>query len=131
MSFTIQELAYAAGIVDGEGCIGVRSIVRSPRHVRIVVEVANTDARLVRWLEEPWPPSKKIRPMVRKTRYSAKHKPLFLWMLTSRKAEAFLSDVLPYLLIKKDQAELALAAQATIKVVTNKVPDNVVALRAE
>lgn len=107
MPLESTELAYAAGIIDGEGCIRVNK-QGTRRHV-VRVHVTNTDLRLVNWLRERfggyiwtedghYMPNAKIR---------------HVWEVSALKAAAFLEIVYPYLMLKKEQAEIALALQAT------------------
>jgi hypothetical protein len=116
------QLAYAAGIIDGEGCIRVN---RTRNGVPVIrVHVTNTDARLTRTLHEwfggyVWMEAKAYMPNA-KIRY--------VWEVSARKAAAFLGLVRPYLVLKQEQADLALAIQAT-KVARNKIPAGITAER--
>ncbi len=127
--FSVEELAYAAGIIDGEGYIGIRRIKKAPRTAVVAVEVGNTDPRLILWLRQRWPDSLNDQPVKRKKR-PHHHKPLYLWILASQKAENFLKVIQPYLLLKKDQCEIALAVRETITP-SNYVSDQVYAFRTE
>lgn len=102
-------LAYAAGIMDGEGCIMI-SRSNSPntrtgkRHM-LLVEVSNTEPRMLWWMKEQFggfvnlKNSNRIRPT---------WKPCWAWNLRGGKAAQFLSSIAPYLQIKMPQAKLAL-----------------------
>ena len=105
-----NDLAYLAGIIDGEGCIDIpkqsKSTVRVPRTIRIVI--TNTSPILIDWLVHKFDGKAYER---KKGNY--KHR---CWSVYwhCRKAEALLVEVLPYLKIKREQAELALSFQRLI-----------------
>ena len=104
--------AYIAGLVDGEGCITIakrknghhkegkgRSWYYSP-----IVTIANTDKRMVDfvvncykgWITKPKP---------QKSHY----KQLYAWFIGGDRMKEFLKDILPYLIVKRKQAEIVLA----------------------
>lgn len=105
MSFDRWELAYAAGVVDGEGCISAYSL-RGCRHVAVQVTVANTDPRMLNWLQRRWPGYIHCRPVSAGARNA--NKALWTWALQAKKAERFLIDIRDFLVIKQEQADLAL-----------------------
>lgn len=103
------DLAWAAGIVDGEGCIyiGKRSRER-PGSTRpgwkCTLRVANTDVRMVNRMWQFFgghvTPPRMIRLSTR---------PYFEWHSESaRSTRAILEALLPYLVVKRDQAEVAI-----------------------
>src|SRR5437870_2863396 len=98
-----ERIAYLAGIVDGEGCIGAWNAwghkrAQSPI-AQIAVTVAMTTPFAVKLLHAEFGGSLKVaeKPMGRKRQ--------FVWKVVSRKAEACLHRLLPYLLEKHEQAE--------------------------
>lgn len=95
----VSSLGYLAGIVDGEGCITLHSGKRK----QVFVGVTNTDVKLMNWL-------KTIGGVVRpKKRYKLTRKPCFNWIVCGRAdVEALLRAIVPYMLIKKDKARLAI-----------------------
>lgn len=106
---TELELAYTAGILDGEGCIRANKQKSGTAVIR--VHITNTDEILIKWLHQKfggyvWKESKA---------YMENAKIRFVWELSSKKAEEFLKKVKPFLLIKKDRVELALRIQARKK----------------
>lgn len=105
---TVATLAYTAGIIDGEGCIGIYKEGRKGRWIYYVlaVNVGNTNPQLIEYLYsnfggQSW---KSPRLPPRKTAYC--------WRLQAKSAGEFLKLIFPYLLLKKPQAELALKFQA-------------------
>lgn len=97
-----SDLAYAAGIVDGEGCIAIRRGKHGPHFCQVAV--ANTSLILCEWLKQRWGGN------VHRKKRNAQHnwKPVYQWRVNNRLAISFLKQVRPYLLIKQAQADLAL-----------------------
>jgi len=100
-------LAYVAGIMDGEGCIGLHTNYKNPSAI-VTVVVKNTNEWLIKFLQMNF--GGYI--LYQKTAWrNLRAKPSWIWEVRSKKACAFLLLVLPYLQIKKPQAELALNFQ--------------------
>ncbi len=115
-SLTISEadLAYTAGIIDGEGNIGIypntSHLTKAGKTVhRMRVRVTNTDEWLIHWLKENYGGS--IGVVDRGTLYGRNWKPAWWWTLSCNPALRFLKLILPYLRLKKPQAELAVRFQ--------------------
>lgn len=110
----IEELAYTAGIIDGEGCISIDQVStnqqRKVRHFQVSVVVNNTSEWLTLWLWATYG-GNTIKPRQR----NPKHKLLYGWRLNSQEAIEFLESILPYLYIKKLQAKLAIKFQENKK----------------
>ncbi len=108
-------LAYIAGIVDGEGYIGIKTNGWGkngrPRYV-IRVGVGNSDISLIQLLQVEFGGSVYggNRHLTRTD--GSPYRPFWKWELCSRKAASFIESILPYLRIKKPQAELALKFQS-------------------
>jgi hypothetical protein len=106
---THNDRVYAAGIVDGEGTVGIRrSRARYGITYRMVVSVVNTHWPLLTWLAERWGGS------IHKAGKGAHHlgkKPIGLWTLSGPTAVPFLEEITPYLLIKRADALNCLAFQ--------------------
>ncbi len=101
----IKDLSYTAGIIDGEGSICL--IKRSTRYQKIFlsVSVGNTNEWLIQWLKMQY--GGDISTSKNKTGSTMWH-----WDITRYKASNFLKLILPYLRIKRPQAELAIKFQA-------------------
>lgn len=91
--------AYIAGIVDGEGCIGV---YWNSDHWYVVVTVANTDYRLLGYLKYCY------NGCISKEHQYGKSKPFKQWRVVANDAKLLLKDIEPHLLIKRYRAQLAL-----------------------
>lgn len=103
---------YAAGFFDGEGCVYLH---RKPRtrgpgwDVRLTAQLSGTDRRpldefIVRYGGAVHPAGQP----------KGNRRQTYQWITASLKARAFLEAVLPYLIIKRKHAELAIAIQAHI-----------------
>lgn len=101
--------AYAAGVIDSDGCIGIGKEARRnmphPYYFRVNVRVAQTELGALNWLKETFggniyiqnPPTEE-RPKI-----------CYCWSTRKRSViEAFLNGILPYLKIKRQQAETCL-----------------------
>jgi len=106
-------LAYTAGIVDGEGCILIaRNTKRKTgkTYHQLQVVVASSNLWLCEWLKMQYGGS--ITNDKRYLRRSAISKSvIYKWFLTSNAASQFIKMILPYLYLKKPQAELAINFQ--------------------
>ena len=106
----IEVLAYAAVIIDGEGCICLshQSTKKNRLGYSIVlrVQVSNTSEWLCNWLQFQFGGS--VGTLEEAT---TRHKKCYQWYIAARKAYAFLGEITPYLRIKRPQAELALEFQ--------------------
>ena len=89
------EIAYAAGLFDGEGSI---SLVRQriARFHSPQVSVASTDREVLEWLQKRWGGS-----IVTKQPRKAAHSVSYDWRLTDRRALSFLQLIRPYLVIER------------------------------
>ena len=104
MQLSDIEAAYAAGILDGEGSIGL-SRVHSSRWPSPVVSVASTDRELLEWLR-----ARVGGTIIQKQTYQPHHSRSFDWKLTDRRALSFLKIVRPFLVIQRkiNRADLLL-----------------------
>jgi hypothetical protein len=109
----IATLAYAAGIVDGEGTIGIRlqNNGAGKFYHTFKVRVANTDKDIIEWLTEQFGGSWGTK--AAGTNGTRNTKESYHWTLTSGRAGSFLAAIRPYMRIKAPQADLALALVAT------------------
>ena len=99
------DLAYTAGIIDGEGCIGIyprRNNKTGPRYFGLRVYVGNTNEWLIKWLWFNYGGS------VLKRKVVDNCKEQWAWALADKKAYDFLKLIVPFLHIKRPHAELAL-----------------------
>lgn len=91
IDLSISDKAYIAGIIDGEGHI-------EPKFQRI--QVSNTDKNMLNWLK------KKLGGTICKKKGNGKkHKPAWIWTLTTNSTRGLLLAIMPYLIVKKKDAQ--------------------------
>ncbi len=104
------EIGWTAGIIDGEGCIGVYDHrTKSGNQFRLVVRVDMVSKTAIDKLHSLWGGSvswKKKSPPARNQ---------WAWFTSSCTAARILERILPHLIEKKNQAEAALVFQETKK----------------
>lgn len=91
MSLALWEHPYIAGFFDGEGCIYAHHSA-----CYIQMEIGQNDRRPLDFIQQRY--GGKIRRRDNQWR----------WLCPAASSERFLRDMLPYLLVKKEQAVLAL-----------------------
>lgn len=109
----IKDLAYTAGIIDGEGCIRLRRVLgkgRKKPYFGVSVEVSNTNEWLTKWLQFNFGGG-----VFKKKPYKLNARDAWTWRVVTKEAATFLEAVLPYLKLKRPQAELALLFSKTRK----------------
>lgn len=92
--------SYAAGVIDGDGHIGM------PQRGTIRVVVANTNKTLIDWLTAHFYGGSVTKESFR----NLKWKSAYYWTLQGISARLFLQEIAPYLTIKRDRALLAIEA---------------------
>lgn len=98
------DAAYAAGILDGEGCLDIHYDKRNNSfYPRVRVEM--TQYETVQWLQDRWP-GVKVQFVTRKKNLN--HSATFRWCVQGPKSLDFIKEVLPFLQAKKQEAELFL-----------------------
>lgn len=104
MNIKETEAAYAAGIVDGEGYIDIykasTSIASKSPSFMLRVIISQKDGKIMNWLEKRF--GGHVQMEQRKDTY------IYRWDIRSQAAAKFLNIVLPFLIIKREQAYLAL-----------------------
>jgi len=111
---TLYDLAYAAGLIDGEGYIGITELTpvtrcrgngtrvrKSPQH-RIYVTVNMTERAAIEWMHQTF--GGHFQPLKQR---NPRHKAVFRWSVTSEAAAIFCEILAPHLKVKARQARLA------------------------
>jgi len=99
-------VAWAAGFFDGEGCVHA-GFETAPKHglrTHLMVVVGQTVPGPLVAIHNRWGGSLRDRPA-----RNPRHQHQWSWTLNGAHAAPFLRDVLPYLRVKREAAELALA----------------------
>ena len=129
---TDLDLAYAAGIFDGEGFVGL-TINRQPTHRRVnmtynlTVSIANTNLPLIAWLKDSFGGYISTR-QYRKDEYPDRLLG-YEWKIVARQADVFLRLLLPYLRIKREQTETALRFYGEAELHDRKGPSGTTLVR--
>ena len=100
-----HEVAYTAGFFDGEGCVNiVRYLQRGRPYHALQIVFTNTDFQALEWLRQRWGGylSKPTQPS------NPRHRPSRHLRMSAGPARPLLVAMLPYLIIKKSQVEIAL-----------------------
>lgn len=97
-----SQKAYIAGFVDGEGCTGV---FKCGGYYKMYVQISNTDIRPLEFIRERYGGSIAER----KTKVRSNHKSQYKYTLCKEAAHRLLRDIVPYLIIKKDVANVAMS----------------------
>jgi hypothetical protein len=103
---TEPERAYIAGILDGEGNINFCHInYRTEMGMRARIIIWNTNKELIEWLQSKVPGTVQCR-----TPRKSTHNNCFAWTLHGIiKVRHLLNVLLPYLIVKKEQAQAVVA----------------------
>jgi hypothetical protein len=106
-------IAYIAGVLDGEGCIQIEKPKRKHNReksqtYKLQVRIANTDLRLIEYINGIFPAYIYNGSEKRKGRRRQ-----FVWHANGKKAAQVLRQLLPYLICKREQAEVAISFQET------------------
>jgi hypothetical protein len=142
IEYESTKLAYLAGIIDGEGTLfignyGTKDKIRGTGFFQTIMAVTTTDVVLINWLYENfggW-----------KSEYTPKQRaknckgPVHSWKCTGDRLTHLCELILPFLIIKKDQATILLEMRKTYfnseyqigKQGVQHIPDDVIARRLE
>lgn len=116
-NYTLTQLAYLAGIIDGEGSIYIGNFScnkkTGAKYYQTNIEVTNTDESLIVWLVE--------NIGGRMCKYTAKQtptnsrKPVFRWIVSGDLVTYLCHLLLPYIIIKKKQCEIMIKMRKTFE----------------
>lgn len=105
MNLSDVEKGYIAGIIDGEGCF---QIEKFPNCGNIALMIYNTNENLMKWLLI------RLGGHVCKSLRDSPRKNMFMWRIRNKSAIAIIRELYPFLVVKRKQAEIALAAYEVI-----------------
>ena len=110
-----MDWARLAAYIDGEGCIAISRANMRPNSIcptfTFQLCIVNTNPTLLLWLYDKFEGG--IYP---KDVYSEKHTQSYTWAVTGKRAEDIVRKCLPYFLVKKEQAILALEFRKTYEI---------------
>lgn len=110
-----MELAYAAGLFDGEGYVRIARYAKpNSTHVRwqVIAGLGMTYKPIIVSLHKQFNGSLYVNDHSKR---NPNHRPQFMWETKSQDACIFLRQVLPFLVVKLDEAILCLDLQANIE----------------
>jgi hypothetical protein len=121
-SHEIWQIAYLAGLIDGEGCFYIGNVKQGKYGNGLqwhsMLKITSCDEELVVWLENTFGGSKDSR-----YRWTSKQKftrPVFNWQATGPMLDYLLPLVDPYLIIKKKQCDIMKRYRLTSKNIGSK-----------
>ena len=115
---------YAAGLVDGEGCIRISKYASGVTY-KLCVFVKMVDKGAIDYLVTYFGGS-----IYFQNSTNSKHNSTYLWQLYSQKAGTFLTRIYPYLQVKRRQAELGIICAGTAEYSNSGyIPEDVMDLR--
>lgn len=121
---TPEQIAYLAGIIDGEGCFFLGRFSQKNQKKETVIgwhsliRITSCDEVLIIWLEQNFGGKRESR-----YRWTAKKKfyrPVYGWNATGITLDWLLPKIKPYLLIKSKHCDVMLEYRKTNLAYTNK-----------
>jgi len=114
--YTIAELAYFAGIIDGEGSVtigksGKRRSAQGFHYYRTIIEINNTDKRMIDWLTNHIGGRQLEFTPAQTSRNSRLQ--CYRWVANRDVIEYVLPLALPYIVAKVEQCELVIKMRQT------------------
>ena len=103
----IEDWARLAAYIDGEGHISIAS-AGGDRNFKMQLTIGNTDHRLTSWLKNTFGGEVRLADITKRRRQ------YWYWYIGSKRASDFLSRCLPFFIMKREQAEIAIAYHATV-----------------
>lgn len=99
----MTDLAFAAGLMEGEGTVRINAITKRNKGA-LIVSCVNTDRELIDWLNDRWPgyckPATGLRPEQRQA---------YVWTIAANQALAFLEAIEPYVVTTRMRERIAMA----------------------
>lgn len=92
---------YAAGLFDGEGCV---TFYQSRGYTNPILVVAISDRWVLESMAARW--GGRVHHIV--SQQKPGRLPIYHWRMFGKSAQAFARDILPHLLIKREEVEIVL-----------------------
>ena len=112
---SVKENAYYAGFFDGEGSVSICRHYENKKTLVTIVSISQVDPRPLHRLKEKYGGSLMLLKN-KPAKAGGTSKPIWRWQVSNRQIEPFLQDIYPYLVVKKDEVELALSIRKTMRV---------------
>ncbi len=111
-NMTNEEKAYLAGIIDGEGCISIYSKERNgPRRFGLRLTIYNSDLQLMDWITKRLG-GKAVECITHRQQGRLRN---YQWATEGHRAIKVLSQVYPYMVMKRKQAGIAFEFGKTLQ----------------
>ena len=111
------DIAYLAGIVDGEGSLYIGNFSCNPKtgkpYYQTCMQVTNTDEKLIDWLIHTFGGLKSKR--TAKQHPVNSRKQAYVWTATGDRLTHLCNLILPFLICKKRQCEILIEMRKTYK----------------
>lgn len=115
--YSIDQIAYMAGIVDGEGSIYIGNFSSNPKtgskYYQTNIEVTNSDKPLIDWIAFIF--GGRIYTYTAKQTPKNSRRTYYRWIATGERVTHLTELLLPYLIAKKKQAEIMIKMRETYK----------------
>ena len=115
--YTIAQVAYLAGIIDGEGSIYIGNFSSNPKtgtlHYQTNMEVTNTDKGLIDWLMSNF--GGRMNLYTPKQTPKNSRKPVYRWIASGELLTHLCHLLLPFVVIKKRQCEIMIKMRETFE----------------
>ena len=113
--YTIAQIAYLAGIIDGEGSIYIGNFSCNPKtkvpYYQTNIQVTNTDKPLIDWLSDTF--GGLVSKRTAKQHASNSRKTAYMWTVSGDRVTHLSQLILPYLIVKTRQCEIMIKMRAT------------------
>jgi hypothetical protein len=111
----ITDLAYLAGIIDGEGCFYIghikQGIYGNCQQFHTLISISNNNENLIKWLDNTFRASSDSR---YKYQSNLPHeKPTFRWTAGGQLLDFLLPKIYPFLQVKKPHCEVMIEMRKT------------------
>ena len=131
------DLAYMAGIVDGEGCFFMAIVPKRKgdgyisEHFRGLLKISNTDKKLIDWIMDTFQGSQSSVKRLTSTRRFERD--VYDWISTGDRLLDISEQILPYLVIKKRHCEVMIKFRKTYveKLGSHRLSDESIRVRHE
>lgn len=115
--YTIAQLAYMAGIMDGEGCFFIGNYSRSKftndKHYQTSITVSNTSKVLIDWLQLNF--GGLVNEYSRAQTPKNSLKKVYRWVASGERLTHLCEEILPYLTSKKRECEIMIEMRRTFE----------------
>jgi hypothetical protein len=113
--YTVAEIAYLAGIIDGEGCIYIGNFSCNKKtgvpYYQTNIQVTNTDKKLIDWLFNVF--GGLVNTRTKKGMPHNSRKQVYVWTASGERVTHLAEIILPYLIVKTKQCEIMIKMRAT------------------